>query len=61
MEHIAVERHFPHIGAHVADARLGHALLYLVPLRLGQHDVEMDGAAALFHRSSRSSSRSGGG
>src|SRR5699024_7052476 len=40
---------------HVADARLGHALLDQRQLLLGHHHVEMDGAAAfLRHRSSRS-------
>ena len=24
MEHIPIESHFPHIGPHIADARLGH-------------------------------------
>ena len=61
MEHIAVEGHFPHIGAHIADACLVHAVLYLIPLRLGEHDVQVDRTAALFHRSSRSSSLSGDG
>ena len=26
MEHIAIQGHFPHIGPHVGNARLGHAL-----------------------------------
>ena len=26
MEHIPIEGHFPHIGPHVSDARLGHTL-----------------------------------
>ena len=47
MEHISVERHLPHIRAHVSDARLGHALLNERLLLLGHHDVQMDWAAAL--------------
>ena len=55
MEHIPIEGHFPHIGPHVADARLGHALLDQRQLLLGHHHMKMDGAAAfLCHRSSRS-------
>lgn len=48
MEHIAIESHFPHIGPHIADARLVHALLNKGLLLLGHHHMEMDGAAALF-------------
>ena len=52
MEHIAIEGHFPHIGPHIADARLGHALLNKGLLLLGHHHMEMDRAAAfLCHRS----------
>lgn len=47
VEHIAIERHLPHIRAHVADARLGHALLNERLLLLGHHDVQMDRTAAL--------------
>ena len=55
MEHIAIEGHFPHIGPHIADTRLGHALLDQRQLLLGHHHMKMDGAAAfLCHRSSRS-------
>ena len=55
MEHRAIEGHFPHIGPHIADARLGHALLNKGLLLLGHHHMEMDRAAAfLCHRSSRS-------
>ena len=43
MEHIAIEGHFPHIGPHIADARLGHALLNKGLLLLGHHHMEMDG------------------
>ena len=42
MEHIAIEGHFPHIGPHIADARLGHALLNKGLLLLGHHHMEMD-------------------
>lgn len=55
MEHIPIEGHFPHIGPHVSDARLGHTLPDQRLLLLGHHHMEMDGAAAfLCHRSSRS-------
>ena len=39
MEHIAVERHFPHKCPHIADTRLGHTLLKQGQLLLGHHDV----------------------
>ncbi len=48
LEHIAVEGYFPHIGPHVQNARLGHTLLDLPLLLRRHHDVEMDGASALF-------------
>ena len=55
MEHIPIESHFPHIGPHVADARLGHPFPDQRLLLLGHHHMEMDGAATfLCHRSSRS-------
>ena len=46
LEYIAVEGHFPHIGSHVLDTHLGHALLDLLLLLRRHHDVKMDGAAA---------------
>lgn len=48
MEHIAIESHFPHIGPHIADASLVHALLNKGLLLLGHHHMEMDRAAAFF-------------
>ncbi|EQF54913.1 hypothetical protein QGA_1758 [Clostridioides difficile CD181] len=62
MKHIAVEGHFPHIGPHVGDPGLGHALGNQRLLLRRHHHIQMDGAAALFcHRSSRSRLRRLGG
>ena len=55
MEHIAIQGHFPHIGPHVGNARLGHAFPDQRLLLRRHHDMKMDTAAAfLCHRSSRS-------
>ena len=51
MEHIAVQSHLPHIGPHVADARLGHPCPNQRQLLLGHHHMKVDRAAAfLRHR-----------
>ena len=49
MEYIAIERHFSYVGPHIADICLGHALLDQRPFLLGNHNVQMDSAAALSH------------
>ena len=55
MEHIAIQGHFPHIGPHVGNARLGHAFPDQRLLLRRHHHMKMDTAAAfLCHRSSRS-------
>ena len=59
LEHIAIEGHFSHIGPHVQNPHLGHALLDLPLLLRRHHDVEMDGASALLSRHGYLSPRSG--
>ena len=55
MEHIAIQSHFPHIGPHIGNARLGHAFPDQRLLLRRHHHTKMDTAAAfLCHRSSRS-------
>ena len=55
VQYIAIEGHFPHIGSHVPNTGLRHALLYQRLFLLGHHNVQVDGTAALLcHRSSRS-------
>ena len=48
LEHIAIEGHFSHIGPHVQNAHLGHALLDLLLLLRRHHHMKMNRAAALF-------------
>ncbi len=62
VEHIAAQRHFSDIGAHVADARLGHALPNDLQLVRPYPHIDGDAADALFcQRSSRSRLRRLGG
>lgn len=62
VEHIAAQRHFSDIGAHVADARLGHALPNDLQLVRPYPHIDGDAADALFRqRSSRSRLRRLGG
>ena len=62
MEDIAVERHFPHIGSHVGDPGLGHAVSDQRLFLRRHHHMKMDRAPPLFcQRSSRSRLRRLGG
>ena len=62
VEHIAAQRHFSDIGAHVADARLGHALPNDLQLVRPYPHIDGDAADALLcQRSSRSRLRRLGG
>lgn len=62
MENIAVECHFPHIGSHVGDLSLGHAVSDQRLLLWRHHHMKMDTAPPLFcQRSSRSRLRRLGG
>ena len=62
MEDIAVECHFPHIGSHVGDPGLGHAVSDQRLLLRRHHHMKMDRAPPLFcQRSSRSRLRRLGG
>ena len=52
MEHIAIQGHFPYIGPHVGNARLGHAFPNQRLLLRRHHYMKMDIASAfLCHRS----------
>ena len=62
MENIAVECHFPHIGSHVGDPSLGHAVSDQRLFLRRHHHMKMDRAPPLFYqRSSRSRLRRLGG
>lgn len=53
MEHIAVEGHFPHIGTHVPNTSLGHALIDQLLFLRRHHHIQMDAAVSLItHESS---------
>ena len=59
LEHIAIEGHFSHIGPHVQNPHLGHALLDLPLLLRRHHDMKMNRAAAFLSRHGYRSPRSG--